>query len=75
MHHWVTYCVNRCTKSEVIAVTSFVTDGARTPSISMTPPPPNGFAMAGDKYHPHGWEKQQTSLTVIGGKSECSTQK
>ena len=26
MHHWVKYCVNRCMKSEVIALTSFVTD-------------------------------------------------
>ena len=34
MHHWVKYCVNRCMKSEVIALTNFVTDG-RTPSISM----------------------------------------
>ena len=25
MHHWVKYCVNRCMKSEVIALTSFVT--------------------------------------------------
>ena len=35
-------------KSEVIALTSFVTDGqtdGRTPSIYMSP---NGFAMAGD---------------------------
>ena len=27
MHHWVKYCVNQCMKSEVITITSFVTDG------------------------------------------------
>ena len=43
MHHWVKYCDNRCMKSEVIAITSFVTDGRmdrRMPSMSMSPPPP-----------------------------------
>ena len=49
MHHWVKYCANRSMKSEVITLTSFVTN-ERTPSISMPPPPPNGFAMAGHKY-------------------------
>ena len=50
MHHWVKYCVNRCMKSEVIALTSFVMEArthrqthGRTPSISMSPE-----AMAGD---------------------------
>ena len=50
MHHWVKYFVNRLMKSEVITLTSFVTDArtdGRTPSISMPPPPPYGFAMAG----------------------------
>ena len=38
MHHWVKYCVNRRMKSEVIALTSFVTDG-RTPRNFYVPPP------------------------------------
>ena len=27
MHHWVKYCVNRCMKSEVISLASFVANG------------------------------------------------
>ena len=54
MHHWVKYCVNRCMKSEVIALTSFVmdgrTDGRTHWRLAFLCPPPNGFAMAGDKY-------------------------
>ena len=53
MHHWVKYCVNRCKKSEVITLTSFVTDG-RTDAQHFYVPP-NGFTMAGDKYHDLGW--------------------
>ena len=43
MNDWVKYRVNRCMKSEVIALTSFVTDGrtdARTPIIYMSPMAP-----------------------------------
>ena len=50
MHHWVKYCVNRCMQSEVIALTSFETDGRTDGRLAfLCPPPPNGFAMAGDK--------------------------
>ena len=61
MHHWVKYCVNRCMKSEVIALTSFVTDGrthtdgrtdgrtdVRTDGRLAFIYQHNGFAMAGD---------------------------
>ena len=39
MHHWVKYCVNRCMKSEVIALTSFVTDAQTDGRLAFLCPP------------------------------------
>ena len=56
MHHWVKYCVNRCMKSEVIALTSFVTDGRTNRQMDAkyfyVPPPPMASPWRGQQWVP-----------------------
>ena len=47
MHHWIKYCVNRCLKSEVIALTSFVTADRRMDALHFYSLPPQWLRHGG----------------------------
>ena len=73
MHHWVQYCVNRCMKSKVNALTSFVTD-AQTPSISMSPQwlRHGGGQKYSSQYHDIGnlWKELKVLMDNVDGPAE-----